>query len=164
MAAEMAMTRLPHLMLGTCVAAAFTSMTRSQAQASALLAPVAHAMTDVTGFGLAGHLMEMLKASGCGAALDLSAIPCLPGAVELAALGVASSIAPANRAALLGRVTGTPCPVTPLLYDPQTCGGLLAAVPAGAAQELLAALRRTDPDAAIIGQLTSGPPVISTMF
>ena len=156
MAAEMAMVRLPDLMLGDCVAAALAAMTRGQASASAVLAPHAHAMTDVTGFGLAGHLIEMLEASGCAATLTLSQIPCLPGAVELAAAGHASSIAPANRAALLGRVTGQPGPVTPLLYDPQTGGGLLAAVPADQAQGLLTALRATDPQAALIGHVTTG--------
>ena len=154
MAAEMAMARLPGLLLGECVAAAFTAMTRGQAAASAVLAPVAHAMTDVTGFGLAGHLMEMLEASDCGARLSLGRVPCLPGAVELAAAGVASSLAPANRAALLGRVSGL---TAPLIYDPQTGGGLLAAVPAEQAQTLLAALRTHDPEAALIGYVTDGP-------
>ncbi len=163
MAAEMAMIRLPDLMLGDCVAAALAAMTRGQASASAVLAPHAHAMTDVTGFGLAGHLIEMLEASGCAATLTLSQIPCLPGAVELAAAGHASSIAPANRAALLGRVTGQPGPVTPLLYDPQTGGGLLAAVPADQAQTLLIALRACDPEAALIGHITTGPARIALL-
>ena len=138
---------------------AIATMTRPQAAASAILAPHAHAMTDVTGFGLAGHLIEILTASHCAATLILSQIPMLQGAVELAAAGHASSIAPANRAAVLGRITG---PTSPLLYDPQTGGGLLAAVPEGQAQSLLAQLRRTDPDAAIIGHITAGPAQITT--
>ncbi len=176
MAAEMAMARLPemvrpemvgpemvgpNLMLGEIVAAAHASMTLPQGPASALLAPHAHAMTDVTGFGLAGHLMEMLEASRCAATLILSAIPTLPGATALAQTHP-SSIAPANRAALIGRVTGQPGPVTALLYDPQTGGGLLAAVPADLAATLLTQLRQTDPDAAIIGHITAGPPQIRT--
>lgn len=163
MAAEMGLARLQAPMLGDCVAAALASMTRGQGAASALLAPLAHAMTDVTGFGLAGHLLEMLEPSGCGAELDLAALPCLPGAVALAGQGVASSIAPANRAAVLGRVTGAPGPVTPLLYDPQTGGGLLAAVPAEAAQGLIARLRASDPEAAVIGRVLAGPPMIATL-
>ena len=162
LAAEMAMTRLDAPMLGEAVAAALASMCRAQGDAARLLAPLAHAMTDVTGFGLAGHLLEMLDASGCGAEIALSALPCLPGAVALAAQGIASSIAPANRAAVLGRVTGAPGPVTPLLYDPQTGGGLLAAVPADQAQALVATLQATDPEAAVIGHVLPGPPMICT--
>ena len=157
MAAEMAMAFVPDLLLGECVVTALAAMTRSQATASALLAPQANAMTDVTGFGLAGHLLEMLEASGCAATVSLSQLPSLPGAVELAAAGHASSIAPQNRAALLGRVTGQTGPRTALLYDPQTGGGLLAAVPADQAQALLAALRVCDPEAAIIGHVMAGP-------
>ena len=168
MAAEMALARLPglslpNLILGECVAAALGAMTRGQGEASALLAPHATAMTDVTGFGLAGHLMEILDASGCAASLTLAQIPCLLGAVELAAAGHASSIAPANRLAMLGRVTGQPGPRTALLYDPQTSGGLLAAVPKGQAEALVAALRISDPDAAIIGHVTAGPTRIETL-
>ena len=178
MAAEMAMAQLPDLMLpdltlpdlmlpdlmlGDCVAAAHAAMTRPQATASTLLAPHAHAMTDVTGFGLAGHLLEILVASGVAARLTLSQIPCLPGATELAAAGHASSVAPANRAALLGRITGQPTAQTALLYDPQTGGGLLAAVPPDQAQGLLTALRASDPEAAIIGHITAGPPAITTL-
>ena len=168
MAAEMALARLPgpmsgDLLLGECVAAALAAMTRPQGVASVLLAPHAHAMTDVTGFGLAGHLIEMLEASNCGATLSLRQIPCLAGAVELAGAGHASSLAPSNRAALLGRVTGQPGPKTALLYDPQTGGGLLAAVPADQAQALLTALRAADPDAAIIGHVNAGPPEIATL-
>jgi len=162
MAAEMAMARLPDLLLGEVVAAALTSMSRSLGPAAAILAPHAHAMTDVTGFGLAGHLIEMLDASGTAATLLLSAIPTLPGAIALAPQHP-SSIAPANRAALLGRITGATGPVTPLLYDPQTGGGLLAAVPAAMAPTLLDLLRQTDPDAALIGHITAGPPTLTTI-
>jgi selenide,water dikinase len=159
MAAEMAMARLEGpLMLGEAVAAAFASMTRPQGAASATLSPHARAMTDVTGFGLAGHLMEVLVASGCAATLQLGQIPVLPGAADLAAAGFASTIAPANRAALLGRVAGLPAP---LLYDPQTAGGLLAVVPTDLAEFLLARLRVSDPDAALIGQITAGTPAIT---
>ena len=161
MAAEMAMARLPGLLLGEAVAATFAAMTRPQAAASAALAPHAHAMTDVTGFGLAGHLIDILCASDCAATLYLDQIPMLPGAVALAAAGYASSIAPANRAALLGRISGQPGPQTPLLFDPQTGGGLLAAVAADRARTVLADLRQSDPEAALIGHVTSGPARIT---
>lgn len=158
LAAEMAMARLPGLILGEAVASCFASMTTSLAPASLALGPVAHAMTDVTGFGLAGHLLEICDASGTGAELQLDDLPLLPGAEALAAAGEASSLAPMNRAACVGRVTGPlATPRAALLFDPQTCGGLLAAVPASAAPDILAAL----PTARIIGQITEGPPQIT---
>ncbi|MBH1974183.1 MAG: selenide, water dikinase SelD, partial [Rhodobacteraceae bacterium] len=158
MAAEMAMARLPGLILGEAVAAALTAMSQPNGPAAALLAPHAHAMTDVTGFGLGGHLLEILDASGCAATLDLSAIPTLPGALALAAAGQSSSLAPANRAATIGRISGPDSAAKALLYDPQTAGGLLAAVPADTADALLTAL---GPSAARIGTITSGPPRIT---
>ena len=155
MAAEMAMARLDGpLLMGEAVAVALSSMSRPQGTASATLAPHAHAMTDVTGFGLLGHLIEVLDASGCGATLLSAQIPLLPGAADLAAAGYASTLAPANRAALLDRITGTP---SPLLYDPQTAGGLLAIVPADLADFLLTRLRLSDPEVALIGHVTAGP-------
>lgn len=162
MAAEMALARLPDGLLGECVTAAFACMTRPSAGASAVLASHATAMTDVTGFGLAGHLMELLDASGAAASLSLAAIPTLPGAEALAAQGHASTIAPANRAALIGRLTGPVTAKTALLYDPQTSGGLLASLPADKAEAVLQNLRDSDPEAAIIGHITPGPPHIAT--
>ena len=161
MAAEMAMAELTGpLLMGEAVAAAFATMTKPQGEASATLAPHARAMTDVTGFGLLGHLIEVLQASGCGATLHGADIPLMDGAAELAAAGYASSIAPANRDALSGRVTGQ---LSPLLYDPQTGGGLLAVVSADLAGFLLTRLRRSDPQAAQIGYMTAGPPNVVVM-
>jgi len=159
LAAEMAMTRLPASgpLLGECVAKAFEQMARPLGPAAAVLSPHAHAMTHVTGFGLAGHLLGMLAASGSAARIGLQRIPLLPGAEALAALGTASMLAPANRAACTPQMTLIDGPRAALLFDPQTGGGLLAAVPAPEADALLAALRATDPDAAIIGTVTSGP-------
>ncbi len=154
MAAEMAMARLPGLILGECVAAALDSMGQSLGPAAVVLTPVVHAMTDVTGFGLAGHLLEICAASNLSAMVTLEALPLLPGAERLAAAGEASSLAPANRAATLGRISG---PLTTaraaLLFDPQTCGGLLACVPPAAVATVLASL----PGAVVIGQMGKGP-------
>lgn len=163
LAAEMAMARLPDLMLGEVVAACFTRMQRPLAEASRLLAPHAHAMTDVTGFGLAGHVMEMMEASATSARLYLAALPLMFGAEVLAAAGEHSSLAPANRAALLGRIRGEGLagPRGALLFDPQTCGGLLAAVPQAEAANLLAHLHAAgDTEAAIIGEVAAGPAEI----
>lgn len=157
MAAEMAMAERPGLILGEAVAHALHQMSQPNGPAAAHLAPHAHAMTDVTGFGLAGHLLEILDASNTAAILHSAAIPTLPGALTLAAAGQASSLAPANRAATIGRVTGPETPLKALLYDPQTAGGLLAAVPAEIAETLLNAV----PGAAIIGEITAGPPRIT---
>ncbi|OZA10087.1 MAG: selenide, water dikinase SelD [Rhodobacterales bacterium 17-64-5] len=157
MAAEMAMAETPGLVLGEAVASALRQMSQPNGPAAAILAPHADAMTDVTGFGLAGHLLEILDASNTAATLYAAAIPTLAGALALAAAGQASSLAPANRAATISRISGPETPLKALLYDPQTAGGLLAAVPAEIAETLLKAI----PGAAIVGEITAGPPKIT---
>ncbi len=157
LAAEMALARLPGLMLGEVWAACIAEMSRPQGSAAALLAPQARAMTDVTGFGLAGHLLEMLAASGSGARLRLDDIPLMAGALQLARAGHGSSLQPANLAAISWQMTAPEDPRVALLADPQTCGGLLAAVPADTADDLLAALLGAGHNAARIGQVTEGP-------
>ena len=139
------------------------AMQCSQAPLVPLLA--AHgcrACTDITGFGLLGHLGEMLEASGAGVAveLDAAAIPAWPGALELLKRGFASSLAPANAAALAlleGPVRlAAPAALAGLLIDPQTCGPLLAAVPAEQAAAALAALHAAGfGGAAVIGRVVS---------
>lgn len=145
------------------IARLWDSMATAQGAAAALLAPQAGAMTDVTGFGLAGHLMEILDASDCAAQLNLADIPTLPGAAARAADGHVSSIAPANRAAVAARMTPPPdTPWTELLFDPQTAGGLLACVPRDTAGRLCADLRATGlGEAAIIGEITPGAPYLT---
>lgn len=145
---------------GAAVAGALASMARPSGAAAALLAPHARAMTDVTGFGLAGHLMGILEASGCAAQLDLAAIPLLAGAEALSAQGHGSTLLPANIAALAGLCDSPDTPAGRLLHDPQTAGGLLAAVPADQADALVAALRAGGDPAAVIGQLRAGAPWI----
>jgi selenide,water dikinase len=106
--------------------------------------------TDITGFGLAGHLMEMLGASGMSAVLRLETIPVLPGARALAEQGIESTLAPENRR-LLGDVANTPD--LALLVDPQTSGGLLLGVPIGRAGDCLNALLDEGLAAAVIGEV-----------
>lgn len=163
LAADMALARIPGLILGQAVQEAYASMARPLGPASAILAPHAHAMTDVTGFGLAGHLLEMLDASDVAATVTLAAIPLLRGAALLAAAGHESSIAPSNRSAVNWRMTVADSPAAALLYDPQTAGPLLAAVPADKAEGLLAALHASGDAAAIIGHVTSGPPHLTVL-
>ncbi len=153
MAAEM-----QHCAQGGDVAAAYDVMLQPSMQAAAILAH-AHAMTDVTGFGLAGHLANILTASSCGARLNMAAIPVLPGARELARAGIRSTLYPANRA----RFDDIALPeddIAPLLFDPQTAGGLLAAVDDGQARTCRDALIGAGYDTAIIGRLVAGPPEI----
>ncbi len=138
--------------------AAVGAMRTSNAMASQVLGEFgATACTDVTGFGLAGHLMEMLQASGVGAVLWTDAVPALPGALELAAQGVESTLAPQNRRALSGTATGA---VTALLFDPQTSGGLLAGVPANKADACVAAMRQHGMPATVVGMVEAGDPAL----
>ena len=157
LAAEMANAYLPNVLMGEIVANAYAQMLRPNDHAAKILIPHANAMTDVTGFGLAGHLLEILQASNCAATLHLGQIPLLAGAEHLAAAGHGSSLAPANRAATMPYITFTESPVAALLFDPQTAGGLLAAIPADQAGVILKALGT---QATIIGTVTHGPPMI----
>jgi selenide,water dikinase len=108
-----------------------------------------HAGTDVTGFGLAGHLHEMLMASGVATVIWLDSLPALPGARALAAHGVESTLAPENRRVLAGMAQ----PEVALLADPQTSGGLLIGLPADRASRCLQAMLDSGLDAAIIGEV-----------
>ena len=127
----------------------------------------ASACTDVTGFGLLGHLVEMTRASGVGARLDLPAVPVLDGALETSRAGLLSSLHPHNvrlRRAVDDPEAHAADPRYRLLYDPQTAGGLLAGVPADRVDACLADLRaRGYARAAIIGAVElredDGPPV-----
>ena len=156
LAAEMAGVTPKGAMIGEIWAEALRRMDRSGAGAARVLTDRATALTDVTGFGLAGHLWQMAQASGLGLRLDLDAIPLLPGAEALAAQGLRSSLARANRAAL-----PLPLPDSPrgaLLVDPQTAGGFVAAVAPDAAKEVVAILQHLgETDAAIIGFFDPDP-------
>jgi selenide,water dikinase len=117
----------------------------SNRAAACLIAHGARACTDLTGFGLLGHLVEMTQPSGVDAELVLNALPVLAGARKTAAAGILSSLQPANvrlRRALQNQQAALDHPLYPLLFDPQTAGGLLAGVPADRADACLAELRR----------------------
>jgi selenide,water dikinase len=136
------------------VTAAIETMLQSAAAASACLASYgATACTDVTGFGLLGHLLEMLTASGADARLDPNRIPALDGAMPLLHEGLASSLHAGNSIALssLTDEAAQDPAVTTLLIDPQTAGGLLAGIPADRAADCLAELQRLGYRAAEIG-------------
>ncbi|PWJ21296.1 selenide, water dikinase SelD [Jannaschia seohaensis] len=125
------------------------AMARPQGDAARLLAS-AHTMTDVTGFGLAGHLTRLLG-PGLGARLSAAALPVYPGALEAMAAGHRSTIHASNARA--APVAGAAGPLLDLLHDPQTAGGLLAAVPEWEAEGLVAQLRDLGHAAARIGSV-----------
>lgn len=118
---------------GRWVEAALRSMTLSnRAAARALIDHGATAMTDVTGFGLLGHLVEMTTASGVDATVNLDAIPALDGVLEVMDAGIFSSLQAENvrlRRAIAGLEEAAANRAYPLIFDPQTAGGLLASVP-----------------------------------
>ena len=131
---------------GRWVAGAIDSMLLSNATASKIFLNFnATACTDVTGFGLLGHLAEMASASGVRVEVDGAAVPLLPGSIECSAAGVLSSlhIENAKVAAVVENaedVVGSA--LWPLLVDPQTSGGLLGAVAVESAEACVAELRR----------------------
>ena len=138
--------------------ACIQSMDQSNEQAlDILLQHRVRALTDVTGFGLLGHLSEMLRASGLGVSLNVSSVALLPGAADAFARGVQSSLHQSNALALGDYQVNVPATMDPavgVLMDPQTSGGLLAAVPPDGAQQCVAALHQAGfTAAAIIGEL-----------
>jgi selenide,water dikinase len=150
-----------HLAPAHAIDAALAHMLQSNATAARVGRqwPI-RAATDITGFGLAGHLLEMLHASRCSARLQLDAVPVLPGFRELARTGVLSSLDPANRArarpALQCAPTQEAHPSWPALFDPQTSGGLLLACPAEAAPPLLNSLHSAGlPHATCVGSVVA---------
>ena len=141
---------------GRVVADALRFMATPQAREAEILAN-AHAMTDVTGFGLAGHVQAICRASGLAAELWGDAVPIYPGAQALSHEGVASSLLAVNQADAPIRAAG---PINPLLHDPQTAGGLLAALPEAAAKVAQARLAAAGLKGDIIGRLEAGAPSI----
>lgn len=154
---------------GRWIDSALESMVLSNQKAAQCLRQFgAKACTDVTGFGLLGHLVEMTRPSGVDAELDLAAIPLLPGAQETAAAGILSSLQPANirlRRGIRNQAEMIDNPVYPLLFDPQTAGGLLASVPAEQSDACVKALRELGyPTTAIIGRVTEQAEAIEPIL
>jgi selenide,water dikinase len=139
---------------GAWIDAALDSMLRSNAEAARIfVAHCATACTDVSGFGLAGHLLEVAKASGVVVELNLPSIPLLVGAREVVAAGIASSLQPQNfhsRRAMEYTDAQSALSEFQLLFDPQTAGGLLTGVAAEKAAACVAALRLSGSSEAIV--------------
>ncbi|MGB5562511.1 MAG: selenide, water dikinase SelD [Sedimenticolaceae bacterium] len=143
---------------GRWIDAAIDSMLVSnQAAAECLPRFGATACTDVTGFGLLGHLIEMTRAAEVDAEISIDAVPLLDGAVETVAAGILSSLQPQNlrlRRAVRDLERSSRHPRYPLLFDPQTAGGLLAGVPSAQAEGCVQALRDLGySEASIIGRV-----------
>ena len=142
--------------------ATVASMVRSNASASRVAVQMgASACTDISGFGLAGHLGEMLRASKAGATIDLRALPLLPGTGALLRRGHRSTFHPENaRARRAIRVErDADVPLLDLIFDPQTSGGLLIAVPPERTGALLEELAAREVNVrAVIGKVTAGTP------
>jgi selenide, water dikinase len=136
-------------------------MTELNAPAAAAMVECGvEAATDVTGFGLLGHLREMLEASGVAAEVEASRVPLLPGTLELAASDVVPDGTRKNRTFLHPHVDWGDLTEAErlILADAQTSGGLLIAVSEGRAEALRAALDRRGVAAAEIGVTTPGEP------
>jgi selenide,water dikinase len=122
----------------------------------------AHALTDVTGFAVTGHALEIAEHSGVQLALRASALPVLPGALEYAMSGLEFGGQNRNRDQLASRVSLAPGlseAMQRLLFDPQTSGGLLMALPADKAQGVIDILRGDGYSAAVIGEIRAGSGV-----
>ena len=115
------------------------------------------AMTDVTGFGLAGHAAEMLKASQCSASIRMDDVPRLQGCQELIEAGIQSTLAPENRFAAAKvklELSDIEAPKYASLFDPQTCGGLLFGIDSGLVDQALEFLNDEGfENSAVIGEV-----------
>ena len=138
----------------------YDRLVRSMAQLNAkaaeamLRCPEIHACTDVTGFGLLGHADEMASGSGVTIRIYSQRLPLLPGALELAEMGIIPAGAYRNRDYVMPRLSvgeNVPQARLDLISDPQTSGGLLIALPMEEAGALVDALRADCPDSAIVG-------------
>ena len=150
------------------LAPAVAAMTTLNAGAArAMLGVGVHAATDVTGFGLLGHLRTMLEASGAAAEVRAAAVPLLPHAREAAERGAIPGGTERNAAGVAAAVSfaaGVDQTARLLLADAQTSGGLLIAVAAERADMLVAALRReATPAADVIGRVVTGAPGTMTV-
>tara|TARA_B100001971_G_scaffold120244_1_gene110710 strand:- start:11443 stop:13797 length:2355 start_codon:yes stop_codon:yes gene_type:complete len=156
---------------GRWVCAALCSMTQSnRAAADCLIGYGTTAMTDVSGFGLLGHLVEMTKASGVATTVTLDIVPALDGTLEVMDKGIFSSLHAENvrlRRAISGMEKAARNPAYPLIFDPQTAGGLLASVPADNAESCVNALRELGYESAIaIGEVReadAGQPAVQLL-
>ena len=161
--------QMRYLADGPCIAQALQAMLQSNQVAATILAQHgATACTDVTGFGLAGHLAEVLKSSDRCAQIQLDTLPIMEGVNDCLERGIRSSLYPSNRKSERA-IFNADKPAEagtaqlhknyPSLFDPQTCGGLLASIPAQQANSSLCALQQAGYENAIaIGEVLADVP------
>ena len=144
---------------GRHVEAAYAQMGQPSRIQSEILREHARAMTDVTGFGLAGHLQQIMINSGTRAILKSDQVPFLEPAVTYAETGIRSSLWSSNRAAIpdwQSSDTGK----NALYFDPQTAGGLLASIKADQIDTVMESFKKADVEGYIIGEVSDGSPGI----
>jgi selenide, water dikinase len=134
--------------------------TLNRTAAEAMVKVGAHAATDITGFGLMGHLKSMVKGSRVGAQVQLGRVPVLPGAWELLDQGVAPGGTHRNRQSVADAVSWHPDLTEReqlLLCDAQTSGGLMISVASDQTEALLSELQASGVSGAVLGEITEGP-------
>jgi selenide,water dikinase len=145
---------VPDNAMQACIEA-LTTLNRNAAQA--MQGFEIHAATDVTGFGLAGHTMEMAKASKTTIEIDIERLPIMDQALEMYRRGMTTGVNKANRQLVADSISiksALPPWHQEIVFDPQTSGGLLCALPQDQATELVAKLQALGtPAAHIIGQV-----------
>ena len=144
---------------GRWIQAALEEMVKSNRKASqCLYAHAATACTDITGFGLLGHLVEMIRPSKVDIEIDMDKLPVMDGAMDTVKMGILSTLQPANirlRRAIRNMEEAVQDERYPLVFDPQTSGGLLASIPDGSVDRCLDDLHEMGYEkAAIIGRVT----------
>ena len=145
---------------GIWIKGAHEWMMRSQGKIARIIAKNATAMTDITGFGLVGHLMKICQASDLAVKLYLDELPILEGALELTSLGVRSTLFEENLNHNSFVNFSKDKVKWPLLFDPQTSGGLLASIPEKDLHSVVNELKKHGFCSSIVGEFISGRPEI----
>jgi selenide,water dikinase len=138
-----------------------TMLNRAGARVLRQFGDAVHGATDITGFGLVGHAAAMARASGVSIAIDTSRLPLLPDVTAIAAQNRSGGMG-TNREHFASMVTavGVDPAAVDLCYDPQTSGGLLAAVDPASADAIAAALADAGVPTALVGDVRTGAPHI----
>lgn len=145
---------------GTWIKGAHEWMMKSQGTIARIIAKKATAMTDITGFGLAGHLMRICQGSNLAVKLYLDEVPLLEGALELTSLGIRSTLFEENLNHNSLVSFSKDKVKWPLLFDPQTSGGLLASIPEKDLNLVVNELKKHGFCSSIVGEFISGKPEI----